>query len=212
MTKTKTFSFSHAALIAVAAIVAFAPSASAAGGDVPTPRVKPAAYSDAVMTAGAKVGIARIEDGRLRAAPFNELRDWASMSTTMDPARISFAPVSPVALARLTPTEVDSDNKIDEIRLAAAQQGMSHVIIYGRESDARWNSFGGMALDSTGLTVPAGHRLSPKGKVKALIVGTYSGTIYGTVTSQDGESLTELTSRVKTVLGRMGADADLTIA
>lgn len=203
MTKTKTFSLSHAALTAVAAIIAFAPNVSAAEANVPTPRLKPAPYSDAVMPAGAKVGIARIEEGRLRAAPFNELRDWASMSLTLDPAQISFAPVSPVALARFTPTQFDSSNKIDEIRLAAAEQGMSHVIIYGRESDARWNSFGGMALDNTGLTVPAGHRLSPKGKVKALIVGTYSGTIYGTVTSQDDESLGELTMRVKTVLSGM---------
>lgn len=203
MTKTKTFSLSHAALTAVAAIIAFAPNASAAEANVPTPRLKPAPYDDAVMPAGAKVGIARIEEGRLRAAPFNELRDWASMSLTLDPAQISFAPVSPVALARFTPTQFDSSNKIDEIRLAAAEQGMSHVIIYGRESDARWNSFGGMALDNTGLTVPAGHRLSPKGKVKALIVGTYSGTIYGTVTSQDDESLGELTTRVKTVLSGM---------
>jgi len=205
MTKTKTFSLSHAALAAVAAIIAFTPNASAGDANVPTPRLKPAAHSDAFVPTGAKVGIARIEDGRLRAAPFNELRDWATMSLTLDPARISFAPVSPVALARFTPTQVDSANKIDEIRLAAAEQGMSHVIIYGREADARWNSFGGMALDNTGLTIPAGHRLSPKGKVKALIVGTYSGTIYGTVTSQDGESLGDLTGRVKTVLSGMNS-------
>ncbi len=210
MTKTKTFSLSHAALIAIAAIIAFAPNASALEANVPTPRLKPAPYSDALIPSGAKVGIARIEDGRLRAAPFDELRDWATMSLTINPAQVSFAPVSPIALAKFTPTQIDSSNKIDEIRLAAAEQGMSHVIIYGREGDAQWNSFGGMALDNTGLTVPAGHRLSPKGKVKALIVGTYSGTIYGTVTSQDGESLTELTTRVKTVLGAMSVTSQFT--
>jgi len=48
---------------------------------------------------------------------------------------------------------VDTDNKIDEIRLTAANEGYSHVIVYGMGADAYWSSIGGKALAETGLTV-----------------------------------------------------------
>lgn len=184
-----------------------APQGLAQDLNVPTPRLKPI---PAAAMVSAPIGFARLDEGRMIAAPFSELRDFAAMSIRMDGA-VSLSPVSPTTLNAVSASYPagghESENKLDEIRLAAAAQGQRYVLIYGMGQDAQWNSFGGLALRDTGFVVPAGHQLSPKAKVKALLVGTYSGTVYGTVTSDDmSEGLTDFTHRVEDLLTHIRAD------
>lgn len=200
-----------------AALLCSAVGASAQDG-VPAPRVKPSAFTQAAVIAPTlnqpgTIGIARIDSGRLIGAPFHELRDWAGLSARLSSARDNgadrFAPITPTAIFNVTAAYPqggrESENRLDKIRLAAADQGMPYVIIYGAGRDAGWNSFGGQALRDTGLLIPAGHQLSPKGKLKALLVETRSGKVLGTVTSnntrpgQDG-ALRELTGRIEGLL------------
>lgn len=200
MTKyaSKSISFPQAALTIAAAIIAFAPGARAADASIPAPRLKPAVYNDAALPAAAKVGIARVDEGYLKAASFDELYDWAQMSLRLDPAQINFAPISPVAMAWTIPNSFEAQNKVDQIRLAAANQGMSHVIIYGQSDD---QGFGGISSAGQGLSgeiaAPRGH-----GTLTAIVVGTYSGRIYGTVQAQDSAVLTE---KVQRILGALSA-------
>lgn len=208
-----------------AAALCMAASASAQSGAVPSPRVKPSAFTQAavsapILSASDAIGIARIDQGRLIGAPLYELRDWAGLSARLSSARDNganrFAPITPTAIFNVTAAYAmggrESDNRLDEIRLAAADQNMPYVIIYGAGQDAGWNSFGGQALRDTGLLIPAGHTLSPKGKLKALLVETHSGKVLGTVTSnnarpgEDG-ALRELTGRIEILLEDLSGGA-----
>lgn len=202
---TKTGKGFKAAILTGATMLSGVLAPMAFANDIPVPRLKPSPYLELELTQNEAplIGIARIEDGKLVAAPASELLDWVSMDNRVMDNVATFKPLSPVKLASLMPENqsIDSDNKIDEIRMAAADSGMRYVIIYGFDRDAAWNSFGRQKLSDTGLYVPAGHKLSAKGKVKALIVGTYSGTIYGTVTSNDlDEGLGNFTKRVEDVV------------
>jgi len=184
-----------------------APQAFAQSATIPTPRLKPAPNAAMVSS---PIGFARLDQGRMIAAPFSELRDFAALSMRMDGA-VTLSPVSPTTLNAVSASYPlgggESTNRFDEIRLAAAAQGQRYVLIYGMGQDAQWNSFGGLALRDTGFVVPVGHQFSPKGKVKALLVGTYSGTVYGTVTSDDmSEGLTDFTRRVEELLTHIRAD------
>ncbi len=130
-----------------------------------------------------KIGIARIENGRLISAPMAELRNWAALDKLSD---TTFAPISPVALFKNVPMgpkiERESENKLDEIRITASDLNMDYVLIYGMGGDAQWGSFAGQAMAETGFTVDK-HTISPRGEIKALLVNTYTGKVYGTVVS-----------------------------
>ncbi|MBL4852737.1 MAG: hypothetical protein JKY25_00685 [Robiginitomaculum sp.] len=162
-----------------------------------TPTLKP----------GATIGIARLDKGRLIYAPMNELRDWANLDLR---SSATFAPVSPAALIRNIP-EVpmmggrDSDNKLDEIRLTASDLRMDYVLIYGMGQDAQWGSFAGKALINTGFIIN-GDMVSPRASTKAMLVDTYTGKVYGTLTSDKVEfGVSELTDKVETLINTLTA-------
>ena len=101
----------------------------------------------AVLPGDATIAVARLDGGRLIPTPFAEAFDWALLAkrtgATIEPlsagAALDYVPEIPFH-------GVDTDNKIDEIRLAAVGEGYSHIIVYGVGPDARWASFGGKAL------------------------------------------------------------------
>ncbi len=167
-----------------------------------TPTLKP----------GATIGIARLDKGRLIYAPMNELRDWASLDQR---SNTNFAPVSPAALIRNIP-EVpmmggrDSDNKLDEIRMTASDLRMDYVLIYGMGADAQWGSFAGKALANTGFIID-GDMVSlnaqKRASAKAMLVDTYSGKVYGTLTSDKIEfGIGELTEKAEALINKLTAE------
>ena len=156
---------------------------------------------------GSTIGIARLDKGRLIYAPMVELRDWAFLDKR---SGATFAPVSPSALIKNIPEVAmdgrDSDNKIDEIRLTASDLHMDYVLIYGMGKDAQWGSFAGKALANTGLTFKA-NEISPRAKAKAMLVDTFTGEVYGTVTSNDFEySIGDLTDQVEILINTLTAE------
>jgi len=153
------------------------------------------------------IGIARLDKGRLIYAPIVELRDWAFLDKR---SGATFAPVSPAALIKNLPDVPmdgrDSDNKLDEIRLTASDLGMDYVLIYGMGNDAQWGSFAGKAMANTGFIV-SGDDISPRAAAKAMLVNTYTGQVYGTVTSDEVEfSVGDLTDKVETLINTLTAD------
>lgn len=154
------------------------------------------------------IGIARLDKGRLIYAPVVELRDWAFLDKR---SGASFAPVSPAALIKNIP-EVpmmggrDSDNKLDEIRLTASDLGMDYVLIYGMGKDAQWGSFAGKAMANTGFIID-GDEISPRAPAKAMLVDTYTGQVYGTVTSDEIEfGVGDLTDKVEALINTLTAE------
>ena len=156
------------------------------------------------------IGIARLDKGRLIYAPMAELRDWAFLDKR---SGATFAPVSPAALLKNLP-EVpmggrDSDNKLDEIRMTAADLRMDYVLIYGMGKDAEWGSFAGKAMANTGFIV-SDNEISPRAPAKAMLVNTYTGQVYGTVTSDEIEfGVGDLTDKVETLINSLTAERSL---
>ena len=73
------------------------------------------------------------------------------------------------------------------MRITAAAEGFSYVLIYGVGPDASWSSFGGKALRETGLTVHDGCKAWQKAKAKALLVNAYTGEVLGAATAENIE-------------------------
>ena len=150
--------------------------------DSPVPELQ----RDARLPAGASIAVARLDGGRLIPTPHGETVDWALLARRTG---ASIAPLSAGAALKYVP-EIpfdghDTDNKIDEIRLAAVGEGYSHVILYGVGPDARWASFGGKALQDTGLRVGEDCASWEEARAKALLVDAYTGDVLGAATAED---------------------------
>lgn len=127
-----------------------------------------------------KIGIARLDGGRLIPTPFGEEFDWELLSRRTT-ANISILSAGDYLkyIPEIPFNGVDTDNKIDEVRLTAANEGYSHVLIYGVGSDAHLSSFGGKALIETGLIVDEDCQSWTKAKAKALLVNAHTGEVLG---------------------------------
>jgi len=151
-----------------------------------------------VLESSAKIGVARLDGGRLIPTPYGEEFDWKLLDKRLG-ANISL--MNAGDYLKYTPEipfhEQDTDNKIDEVRITAAAEGYSHVIIYGVGPDASWASFGGKALRETGLTVQDGCPSWQKAKAKALLVNAFTGEVLGAATAENIEfNIGELTDNV----------------
>ena len=153
----------------------------------------------------AKIAVARLDGGRLIPTPYGEEIDW-KMLDKRSKADISL--ISAGTYLKYTP-EIpfqgqDSDNKIDEVRITAAAEGFSYVLIYGVGPDASWSSFGGKALRETGLTVHDGCKAWQKAKAKALLVNTYTGEVLGAATAENIEfNIGELADNVGNLVSKL---------
>ena len=170
----------------------------------PTPTIQ----KDAFDLSG-KIGIARLDKGRLIPAPLGELQDWRFLNKR---SLARFEPISPAAVIKNIP-EVpmggrDSDNKLDEIRMTAADLRMDYVLVYGMGKDAQWGSFGGKALMETGFQIDE-DVVSPRAGAKALLVNTYTGKVYGEVTSEEIEfGVGDLTDKVDALIANLISTED----
>lgn len=155
----------------------------------------------------AKIAIARLHRGRFLPLPDQEAPAWA----TLNNAGIAiFSPLSASTHFDLLPQipmdGVDSDNKIDEIRMAAAAEGQDYVLIYAVNGGASWGRFGDRDLDATGLSYDISSNAVRDGDAKALLVQAYTGEVLGAVTTfaPDMETLAGL---VETMTAKVLKDA-----
>ncbi len=137
-------------------------------------------YGLPVLPETAKIGVARVDGGRLIPTPHGEEFDWELLKRRTD---FNIEVMNAGNYLKYTPEvsrfDPDSDNRIDEIRLTAANEGYSHVLIYGLYSDAYLSSFGGKALRETGLKVDEDCESWDQAKAKALLVDSYTGEVLG---------------------------------
>ncbi len=150
----------------------------------------------------ARIAVARLDGGRLIPTPYAEEFDWkmldkrsnADISLMSAGSHLKYIPEIPFY-------GVDTDNKIDEIRLTAANEGFSHVLIYGVGPDAYWASFGGKALRETGLTVHDDCKSWDNAKAKALLVNAHTGEVLGAATANNIEfNIGELADNVESLV------------
>ena len=147
-------------------------------------------YSEATVEVMPRVAVARLDGGRLIPTPHGEEFDWELLSRRMaKKTEATFDVMAAGDYLKYTPLleyrEMDTDNKIDEVRLTAANEGYSHVIIYGIGKDAYLSSFGGKSLEQTGLTIGDECASWEAAKAKALIVDSFTGDVLGAATADD---------------------------
>ncbi len=164
----------------------------------------PALIQPTVQT-DAKIAVARLDGGRLIPTPFGEEFDWemlakrtgASIEQLGAGVALNYVPEIPF-------DGTDTENKIDEIRLAAANEGYSHVILYGVGPDARWSSFGGKALVETGLVVGEDCESWDEARAKALLVDSFTGEVLGAATAENIEHhIGQLADRVEPLIQQL---------
>jgi len=138
------------------------------------------------LSADYKVAVARIEGGRFIATPYDEAIDWTFLDERVD-VKLDLMTAGDhfKYLPAIDFEGVDTDNKIDEIRITAANEGYSHVIVYGLGTDAYWSSFGGKALSETGLTIHEECDSWDRAEAKALLVNTHTGEVLGAAKADD---------------------------
>ena len=157
----------------------------------------------------AKIAVARLDQGRMIPTPYAEETDWKLLNkrSEMDVSMLSvsdylkYIPAQPLHIA-------DSDNRIDEVRMTAALEGYSHVILYGTGRDAAWNSFGSRAMEHTGLTMdpamPGTETIWKKSKAKALLVNSFTGEVLGAVSADNiDHNIGELADNVDRLMTKL---------
>jgi len=157
----------------------------------------------------AKIAVARLDEGRMIPAPYAEEFDWTVLDNRSD-MDVSMLNVSDyLKYIPATPLhDAESHNKIDEVRMAAALTGYSHVLIYGTGRDAAWNSFGSRAMERTGLTVdpamPGTEVIWKKTKAKAFLVDSFTGDVLGAVSAENiDNNIGELTFNVNRMITKL---------
>jgi hypothetical protein len=163
----------------------------------------------ATLPQNAKIAVARLDGGRLIPTPHGEAFDWTLLAKRTG---VQIEPLSAGRALDYVPEipfgGYDSDNKIDEIRLAAVGEGYSHVILYGVGPDARWSSFGGKALTETGLIVGDDCDSWKSAKAKALLVDAYNGQVLGAATADNIEfHIGELADEVEALITRVAENS-----
>lgn len=163
-----------------------------------------AAVDAPIINQDAVIGIARLDKGRLIPTPRGERLDWGFLDKR---SALTFKPISAAAhLATLPDIPMngrDSDNRIDEIRMTAADLGMDYIVLYAIGDGAKWGSFGGKAMMQTGLKV-SDTLASPAAQAKAVLVDTYDGTVYGIVTSDKADfGVGELSEKVEALTDKL---------
>ncbi len=153
------------------------------------------------LSPDATIAVARIDGGRLILTPSGELQDWDYLNRRTSLNIIQLSETGPIAyIPEFSLSGATSENRIDEIRLRAANEGLDYVLIYGVGPDATWSSFGGKALVETGLSVKPNCAAWKSGKAKALLVNSFTGEVLGAAVADDIEfNIGQLADRTQTL-------------
>jgi len=196
--------------IAIAALTAFTAPANAAEKINPLTsdlmgvimfEGEPDMAFEVLPTRPANIGIARLDNGRLISAPYNETEDWHFLNKRTEQ---SFEPITAAAYLKNVPEiaygDTDSANKIDEVRMTAVDAGLDYIVVYTLGRDANWTHLGGQALAVSEHSASISSAEYRKASGKAVILDTYSGKILSTVISNETEfGVGDLTDRVQDV-------------
>lgn len=158
-----------------------------------------------MLRRNADIAIARLDGGRMIPTPHGETVDWTYVNRRVD-ARITQLGSGTYIkyLPEIPFFGQDTDNKIDEIRLAAANEGKDYVLIYGVGPDASLASFGKKPLSQTGLSIQKDCQSWQSAKAKALLVDSFTGDVLGAVTAENIEfNIGELADRVGNLISEL---------
>ena len=158
----------------------------------------------------ARIGLARIADGRLTEIPGDESALWVEMTNGLDAGFGEFVPVSPFIAAmvssgsgdRLTPKTA-----IEDIRRGAARQHLDYVLVYEVTSatSKRDNAFSIADATILGFFLLPGRNVKAEAIASGIMLDVRNGYPYATITAFTEE---KGVSRGSAAWGRMAELAD----
>ena len=184
-----------------------------------SPEILAAASVEPILRFPARIGVARVEDGRLSPMPQAEAETWLATARTLGPGFGEFVPVSPLVTALASPASRRSDDcrfagcidqTVREIRLGAARQHLDVVLIYevaGRDRSSS-NPLAVTKLVLIGFFLPS-ESVRADGVAQAMLVDVRNGYTYGfaSATADNAASALSSTSNSRETYRDVAAEA-----
>ncbi|MCI4644971.1 MAG: hypothetical protein MRY64_09330 [Hyphomonadaceae bacterium] len=136
----------------------------------------------------ARIGLARIEHGRLTGLPEPEAFVWGDLADQLGPDFGTFAPVSPLIAAMVDSTphnsSWDTNALIADIRRGAARQHLDYVLVYevNSQRDERANGLALADLTIIGMFVLPSRDVEVEATASAILIDVRNGYPYATLT------------------------------
>jgi hypothetical protein len=137
----------------------------------------------------ARIGIARIEGGRLTPTPADELALWGDLAQALGPNAGEFVPVSPLIAAMVSPNAVPGRQQAGEvvadIRRGAARQHLDYVLVYEVAGSHRRETNALSFTDVTilGLFLVPSRDVHVEATANAVLLDVRNGYPYGTASA-----------------------------
>jgi len=155
-------------------------------------KMRQVASVEPTLTFPARIGLARIENGRLSTIPGNEMEAWVKLGEKLGPEYGQLVPVNQLVVAMLEDSEAGKccrnyensvEKVIQKIRLAGARQHFDVVLIYEVFSkDNRQVNFLTIAdLSIIGGFILPSRALEAEGFGNAILIDIFQGYPYGTI-------------------------------
>lgn len=136
----------------------------------------------------ARIGLARIERGRLIAVPQDESEAWATLHRRLGPSFGDFVPVSPLIASMVSKADSKTYNAaqvVNNIRRGSARQHLDYVLIYevSDTSDQSRNALQIADLSILGLFVLPSRDIKVDSTASAMLIDVRNGYPYGTASA-----------------------------
>ncbi|MEP3890486.1 MAG: hypothetical protein ABJN69_08450 [Hellea sp.] len=136
----------------------------------------------------ARIGLARIERGKLISVPQDESLAWSSLHFRLGPSFGDFVPVSPLITSMVSKSEKGTPNArtiVENIRRGSARQHLDYVLIYevSDTSDQNRNALQVADLSILGLFVLPSRNVKVDSTATAMLIDVRNGYPYGSATA-----------------------------
>lgn len=159
------------------------------------------------LTFPARIGIARVFDGRLSPMPAHEAQQWRKLADRLGPDWGEFVPISPLvaALAAGSVSNAttghnawrgDIEQTVRAIRFGAARQHVDAVLIYEvfANSEVDTNILSVTKLILVGYLVAPSEEITAHGFANAMLVDVRNGYVYGYAQSEANDPVEMLST------------------
>ena len=142
----------------------------------------------------ARIGLARIENGRLTALPEQDARIWQEEVEQLGRVYGEFVPVSPMIAEMVSPTSTRRSNRtadvIAHIRRGAARQHLDYVLAYevGASRREKSNALALADLTIIGMFVLPSRTIDVEATASGLMLDVRTGYPYATLTTHADKS------------------------
>ena len=150
--------------------------------------VREAAAIEPLLRFPARLGLARLQGGRLTPVPSEEADAWIALAERLGPGYGRFLPIDPL-IVQFTPSAAPGEPRrspIDTIRIGAARQHVDAVLIYEVVSRGQSSATPFSVLDLTivGAFLVPSRTVAGEATAYATLVDVRNGYPYGNAMSQ----------------------------